>query len=195
MLEVCQDGLERIRRTVGSLQKLARIEDAEWTQVDVCRLIEQSIAIVWNQIRLRARLARHLGEVPLIHANAPALGQVFVNLLVNAARAIPDGNAEQNEVAVTTRLDGGEIVVEIRNTGSGIAPEVLARIFDPFFTKEPAGTGAGLGLFISHQIVVDHGGRIEVESQSRCGTVVRVFLPTTSSAPSMRDPDHEPRLE
>jgi len=182
MLEDCQGGLERIRRTVGNLQKLSRSEDADRAPVDLRRLIEQSISMAWNQIRHRARLVRNLGEVPVIQANGPALGQVFLNLLVNAAQAITEGNAEKNEIGVSARLESGEILVEISDTGSGIAPEVLSRVFEPFFTTKAADTGTGLGLFISRQTVVDHGGRVEIESQLLQGTVFRVFLPVRAPA-------------
>ena len=196
MLEDTQSGLERIRRTVGNLQKLSRSEESERAPVDLRRLIEQSISMVWNQIRHRARLTRNLGEVPPIRANGPALGQVFLNLLVNAAQAITEGNAERNEIVVSARLEAGEILVEISDTGSGIAPEVLSRIFEPFFTTKSADAGTGLGLFISRQTVVDHGGRVEIESQPGQGTVFRVFLPVgppaVDAAPSGRAPAPAP---
>jgi signal transduction histidine kinase len=176
-LESCQSGLERIRRTVGNLKRLARPEDEKRGPVDVGKLIDQSVAMAWNQIRHRARFVSNLVGLPPIHGNAPALGQVFLNLLVNAAQAIPEGNAEQNEISVTTRAAGGEIVVEVRDTGVGIAPETLTHVFEPFFTTKPVGVGTGLGLFISHQTVTDHGGRLEIESQLDQGSLFRVILP------------------
>jgi CheY-like chemotaxis protein len=101
-----------------------------------------------------------------------------VNLLVNAAHAIPEGHAEKNEIRTSTRTDAeGRAVVEVRDTGSGISPEVLGRLFDPFFTTKPMGAGSGLGLSICHGIVASFGGEILVESEPGKGSVFRVVLP------------------
>ena len=195
MLEECQGGLERIRRTVGNLQKLSRAEDAERVPIDLRRLIEQSISMAWNQIRHRARLTRELADLPPVQGNGPALGQVFLNLLVNAAQAIPEGHTEENEITVAARVDAGEIVVEVRDTGVGIPPEVLSRVFEPFFTTKPAEVGTGLGLFISRQTVSDHGGRVEIESQPSKGSVFRVFLPLGAAPLSAPAPAPAPWAE
>jgi len=92
-------------------------------------------------------------------ASEGRLTQVFVNLLVNAAQAIPDGEANDNEIRITTREESGRVVVEIRDTGTGIAPEDLPRIFEPFFTTKAKGVGTGLGLSISHTIVTRRSTR------------------------------------
>jgi CheY-like chemotaxis protein/anti-sigma regulatory factor (Ser/Thr protein kinase) len=105
---------------------------------------------------------------------------VFLNLIVNAAQAIREGNAEQNVIRVSTRMDEGRVAIEIRDTGSGIAPEALPRIFDAFFTTKPVGVGTGLGLSICHRIVTGLGGEIRVESQLGKGTAFTVLLAPTS---------------
>jgi signal transduction histidine kinase len=187
LLEDCQNGLERIRCAVGNLQRLSRRDDQDRAPVDIVKIIEQSVSMAWNQIRHRARFVRRLGAVPSIQGNAQALGQVFLNLLVNAAQAIPEGNTEGNEIAVGTKAEGDQIMVEIRDTGGGIAPEILSRIFDPFFTTKAVGTGTGLGLFVSRQTVTEHGGHVAIESHVGKGTVFRVFLPcemTATAAPA-----------
>jgi CheY-like chemotaxis protein len=134
-------------------------------------------------------LIKSFGKIPLMRGNGGALGQVFLNLLVNAAQAIPEGDAERNEIRVATWVDAGrrgsqgdtgrgpELVVEISDSGSGIAPEVLSHLFEPFFTTKPMGQGTGLGLSISRRTVIDHGGRVTVDSQVGKGSVFRVFLP------------------
>ncbi len=183
MLEDCQVGLARIRDTVGNLQRLSRKQYEDRGRLDIHELIDQSVSMVWNQIRHRARLARAFGEIPPINGNATALGQVFLNLLVNAAQAIPEGDAEQNEIRITTKMSGGQVVVEISDTGKGIAPEVVSHLFEPFFTTKPMGFGTGLGLSISRQTVVDCGGRIEVESELGKGSVFRVLLPLGADVP------------
>jgi signal transduction histidine kinase len=179
MLETCQTGLERIRRTVGNLQRLSRSDDDVRASIEITKVLDQAIAMAWNQIRHRARFVTNLSEIPPIQGNAAALEQVFLNLLVNAVQAIPEGKSEQNEIRITTQALAGEVMVEIRDTGAGIAPDLQARIFEPFFTTKPAGVGTGLGLFISRQTVTDHGGRVEIESQVNEGTAFRVFLPAT----------------
>jgi CheY-like chemotaxis protein len=111
-------------------------------------------------------------------ANEGQLGQVFLNLLVNAAQSIPEGAAAHNEIRITTRADReGSVVIEIRDTGIGFSQEVGAHIFEPFFTTKPIGLGTGLGLSICHGIVTSHGGRIEAESTVGRGSVFRVVLP------------------
>ena len=180
MLETCQTGLERIRRTVGNLQRLSRSDEEIRGAIDVAKVLDQAIAMAWNQIRHRARFVTNLEKVPPVDGNAGALEQVFLNLLVNAVQAIPEGQAEQNEIRIITQARGGEVMVEIRDTGGGIAPDLHARIFEPFFTTKPTGVGTGLGLFISRQTVADHGGRIEIESEIDKGTAFRVFLPASA---------------
>lgn len=108
-------------------------------------MLESSLRIASQEIRNRARLVRDVGGVPAVEANDLQLGQVFLNLLMNAVQAIPEGHAQSNEIRVSTRLEaGGRVLVEVQDTGAGIAAEVLGRIFDPFFTTKPVGLGTGL---------------------------------------------------
>ncbi len=181
MLEDCQVGGERIRETVSNLQRLARQGEEHRGPLDVHKLIEQSVSMVLNQIRHRARLVRIFGDIPSIRGNGTALGQVFLNLLVNAAQAIPEGDTERNEIRISTKVEtdenGAELVVEVKDSGNGIAADVVQHVFEPFFTTKPIGQGTGLGLSISRQTVSDHGGRMTVESELGKGTIFRVFLP------------------
>jgi CheY-like chemotaxis protein len=131
-------------------------------------------------------------------ADEARLGQVFINLLLNAAQAIPEGLAQQNEIAVALRPSaGGQIVVEVRDTGKGIPQDVLGRIFDPFFTTKPFGQGTGLGLSISQSIVRSLGGDIQVESEVGKGSVFRLFLPVAPPEPAApsEPPPREPASE
>ena len=202
MLEMLGDsrvGMERIGQTVSNLQRLSRQGPHDRGALDLSKVIEQSISMVWNQIRHRARLTKRLAEVPPVRGDAAALGQVFLNLLINAAQAIPEGDAERNEIVVSTRTVGGEVVVEVQDTGQGIAPEDLPHVFEPFFTTKAAELGTGLGLSISRQTVTDHGGRIEIESDVGRGTLFRVFLPLApadellSDGESQATPAPEPK--
>jgi CheY-like chemotaxis protein len=130
-----------------------------------------------NEIRHRARIVRRFGDVPKVDANEARLGQVFLNLIVNAAHAIPEGKTDANAITITTRRAGDTVAVEVADTGNGIPPEVLPRIFDVFFTTKPIGVGTGLGLSICHRIVAALNGRIDVDSQVGQGTKFTVTLP------------------
>ncbi|HET6151016.1 MAG TPA: response regulator [Polyangia bacterium] len=181
MLEDCRVGSERIRETVSNLQRLSCRSDDHREAIDVHTLIDQSVSMVWNQIRHRARLVKTFGKIPPIAGNKTTLGQVFLNLVLNAAQAMPEGDAEWNEIRISSTVqpgeEGDEVVVEISDSGKGIPAEILTRVFEPFFTTKPIGQGTGLGLSISRQVVMDHGGRMTVDSVLGKGTVFRVFLP------------------
>jgi len=178
VLAEAKDGAERVRRIVGDLKTFSRADDAVRERVDLRDVVDSSINLAMNEIRHRARLVRELNEVPRVDANAGRLGQVVVNLLVNAAQAIPEGEANKNEIRVRTRTDGsGRAVLEVEDTGPGMPPDIRARIFDPFYTTKPVGEGTGLGLTICHGIIAALGGSIEVESDVGTGALFRVVLP------------------
>jgi CheY-like chemotaxis protein/two-component sensor histidine kinase len=159
-------------------------EDEDRQAVDVRSALESSISMANNEIRHRALLVRELGEVPPVEANEARLGQVFLNLLLNAAQAIPDGASESNRVVVRTREEGAMVVVEVADTGVGIAPEQMQRLCEPFFTTKPLGMGTGLGLSVCHGIVKNLGGALEFESAPGKGTTVRVRLPRSAQKAS-----------
>jgi CheY-like chemotaxis protein/anti-sigma regulatory factor (Ser/Thr protein kinase) len=134
--------------------------------------------MAWNEIRHRARLARDFGGVPRVEAEEARLGQVFLNLLLNAAQAITEGDVRSNEIRVVTRTDAqGRVVVEVRDSGKGIPDSARGHLFEPFFTTKPAGVGTGLGLYVCRDIVSSLGGEIEFESAEGRGSVFRVSLP------------------
>ena len=170
-------GAERVRRIVRDLKTFCRVDEDVREPVNVHRVLEMAINMTWNEIRHRARLVKDFGTVPLIEANESRVVQVFLNLLVNAAQAIPTGATDRNEIRVVTRTEGPSVVVEVRDTGGGIPQQNLSRIFDPFFTTKAVGDGSGLGLSICHGIVTALGGHINVESQLDQGTTFRVSLP------------------
>ncbi|MEW5849112.1 MAG: response regulator [Myxococcota bacterium] len=170
-------GAERIAGIVSGMKALSRVDENREAPVDVMAVLEASIKMAWNVIKHRATLRRELSPVPLVRADEGRLGQVFLNLLINAAHAIPEG-ATAAEVVVVTRTDeSGRAVVEVRDTGVGIPPEVLPRIFDPFFTTKPIGVGTGLGLSICHGIITALGGEITVRSRPGEGSTFSVMIP------------------
>ena len=137
-----------------------------------------SIEVAGHALREHGRVVRRLGEVPPVCAGAGRLGQVFVNLLINAGHALDPDKRQTNEIVVTTSTDlQGRAVAEIRDTGTGMTPEVMKQIFDPFFTTKASGRGTGLGLSVSHGIVASFDGTIVFESEPGKGTLARVVLP------------------
>jgi signal transduction histidine kinase len=183
-LHDAREAVERIRGIVRDVKLFSRPHNEERSAVDVRSVIESSIRMAWNEIRHRAHLIKEYGDVPMAESNEARLGQVILNLLVNAAQAMPEGRASRNEIRVVTKTaDNGWVVVEVGDTGTGIPKALLARIFDPFFTTKPIGVGMGLGLSLCHRMVTDLGGEIAVESEVGKGTLFRVTLPAATTEP------------
>jgi PAS domain S-box-containing protein len=184
VLADAREGAARVSAIVRDLRALARPEDSTTGSVDVLQVLAQSIKMTHNELRHRARLSQTYAEgVPPVRADSSRLGQVFLNLLVNAAHAIEDGHVEANEIRVRVHHDAARVYVEIEDTGVGIPASVLPRIFDPFFTTKPAGVGIGLGLSICDRIVEAFGGSITVTSKLGFGSTFRVALPIAAQLP------------
>jgi PAS domain S-box-containing protein len=176
-----REGVARVSGIVRDLLALSRQGDETRRPVDVVAVLALSIKMAHNELRHRARIVQSYPDaVPLVDADASKLGQVFLNLLLNAAQAIAEGGVDQNEVRICAHASDRGVVVEIEDTGMGIPPNVMPRIFDPFFTTKARGVGTGLGLSISHQIVRSMGGEITVESTLGRGSTFRVTLPTST---------------
>ena len=179
MVGDARDGADRVRKIVQGLRAFSRSRDEEQrTPLVVHDVLEAALRLTGNEIRHRARLVRELGPVPRVIADDGQLTQVFINLLVNAAQAIPEGHLDDNRLTVRARTDDqGRAVIEVEDTGAGMPPEILARVFDPFFTTKSVGEGTGLGLSICHGIITGIGGGIAIDSARGRGTTVRVVLP------------------
>jgi signal transduction histidine kinase len=175
------DGTERIRRVVGDLRLLTRSGENEQLELlDVHHVLGDALKLTEHVLRHRARVHEDYGDIPRVKAEAQRLAQVFVNLLVNAAQAIPDTSTDRGTITVRTRRSStGRAVVEIIDNGQGISPQHLRRIFEPYFTTKIHGEGTGLGLFVSLGIVRSFGGELEVESELGMGTTMRVSLPAS----------------
>jgi signal transduction histidine kinase/ActR/RegA family two-component response regulator len=183
LLQDIREGVARIERIIRELKTFSSAEDGPVTAVDVSALLDAAIGFVAHEIRHRARLVRDFVRVPSVQARASELRQVFINLLVNAAQAIPEGEAHLNEIRVSVRSDADFVVVDIADTGRGIPSEVKGRIFDPFFTTKRLGHGLGLGLALAHDVVEALRGDIQVDSVVGKGTTVRITLPATDAKP------------
>ena len=198
MIADIRHGALRIRDVVRDLMSLAREKGGEVTSVDLNETLRRCIAMAAPQTRHRARVVSNLDELAPVRANEGRLFQVFLNLIVNAAQAIPEGAADRNSIRIAGRNEGATVVIEITDTGSGMPREVLDHIFEPFFTTKAVGQGTGLGLSISHGIVTDLGGRIDVDSTLGVGTRFRVILPANgiheTTAPIRVPAQKTPRL-
>lgn len=178
-LQESLDGARRAAGIISDLSTFARGDDeTETKEVDLRPVLQSCIRMASNEIRHRARLVVGLDGVPPVSGNASRLGQVFLNLIMNASQAIPDGAASDHVIEVIGKMRGSDTVaVEVRDTGHGIPDDIMERLFDPFFTTKSVGEGTGLGLSICNEIVTSLGGRIEVESAVGRGSVFRVLLP------------------
>ncbi|MEO7329050.1 MAG: ATP-binding protein, partial [Minicystis sp.] len=193
-LSDARTGIDRVQRIVQDLKAFSRVGSDDREAIRVDSVLDETMELCGSELRNRARLVRDFGPSPLAFANRPRVGQVFLNLLLNAAQSIPEGNAEAHRVVVTTGTDAaGRAMVSIADDGEGIPPELLGKIFEPFFTTKPAGVGTGLGLSICHGIITSLGGEITVESRLGEGSTFRVMLPSASSASTVDPAPASPR--
>jgi len=187
MLEEALAASQRVQFIVRDLRAFAAAEDRRG-RVDLNALVESCCNIAFAEIRHRARLVKQLNASVPVLGNEGKLAQVVMNLLVNAAHAMPEGDVEGNAIVVATGQQGrGLVSLEIRDTGSGIPSENRARVFEPFFTTKPR--RPGMGLTMARAIVKKHGGEIEILPNVGRGTTVRVLLPTLESEPGERPQD------
>jgi signal transduction histidine kinase len=172
----CFEGAARIRDVVQNLRTFSRLDEAEFKKIDIHEGIDSTIRLLsryYSQGHIT--LEREYGNVPPVDCYAGQLNQVWMNLLVNAAQAVA---AKGGRVRISTQLRSAKVIVQISDTGHGIAPEHLKKIFDPFFTTKPVGEGTGLGLSISHDIVVKgYSGSLTVESIEGQFTEIAMALP------------------
>lgn len=179
LLQESVDGADRVARIVSDLKGFSNVDQAEEEIVDLNDNIRSACNVAANQINSRAKLKLTLGELPPLRCKAGHLSQVFLNLLLNAAQAMK----ERGEIHIQSGVENGQIIIRFSDNGCGIPPEVLPRIFDPFFTTRAVGSGTGLGLTVSRDIIVAHGGSIEVSSAPGAGTTFTIHLPLERENP------------
>lgn len=191
LAEIVQ-GVERISGVARALGAFSRSGDEVAGPVDVREVIESTLSLLGNEIKHRARLVCKYGDVPATWARRSRLGQVFLNLILNAVQAIPVGAAHNHQIRVVTRTNRvGDLLIEVSDTGAGIPPEILRRIFDPFFTTEVLGQDVGLRLAVSHSIVTSMGGELTVHSIVNHGTSFVVSLPASKHKEQREDTQPE----
>ncbi len=171
------EGARRVQRIVADLKTLARQGEDRVEPIDVENTLHWAIGVTMAEIRHRARLVKNFDTISQVKGDEARLGQVFVNILLNAAQAIEPGRAHENEIIINTFNRDGRVLIEVLDTGNGIPEENLTRIFDPFFTTKPRGVGTGLGLSICHEIIASMRGRLTAATRSPRGARFVVDLP------------------
>lgn len=174
LLDESQNGLDRVKRIVQALKDFAHADPTEMQSSDLLAGLESTLNVVWNELRNKAEVVRHLTPLPPVRCIPGQINQVFMNLLLNAAQAIESRGA----ITLQSGHDDKGAWIAIADNGCGMTEEVRKHLFEPFFTTRPVGQGAGLGLSVSWDIVVNkHGGRIDVESEPGKGSRFTVWLP------------------
>jgi len=176
MVAVMAHGAERTAAIVKDLRSFSRLGEATRKAVDLHDGLEVSLRLLESRWRDRVTIHRDYGSLPAVDCDPGQVNQVFMNVLANACDAIPGAG----NIWVTTRAHGETVSVSVRDDGAGMGPDVVARVFEPFFSTKGVGGGVGLGLAISHGVVTAHGGRLEVESAPGAGSTFRVILPLAS---------------
>ncbi len=175
MIRVIQRGAQRTKAIVSALHNYSRTDDESVVEFDVDRSIEDSLELLRHLLKQNITVDKKFGAVGRVKGHAGQVNQVFMNLLTNAAQAL--AGRENATISISTSGDSESVVVKIGDNGSGIPPEVLPRIWDPFFTTKDVGEGTGLGLSIVHDLVYGHGGTIAVDTKLDEGTTFTVTLP------------------
>ncbi|MFN3581558.1 MAG: ATP-binding protein [Pseudomonas sp.] len=173
LISESEDGIDRVKRIISAMKDFSHIGEDSFNLTDLHRGIETTLNVVNNEIKYKAEVVREYGELPEVECIASQINQVVMNLLVNASHAI----ADFGRIALRTGVEGEEVWLEVEDSGSGMDEATIKRIFDPFFTTKPVGTGTGLGLALSYNIIKKHNGRIDVDSTPGQGTRFRIWLP------------------
>jgi len=167
------EGLERVLVIIRDLKTLSHRDTGGWEESDIHQGLETTLNIVNNKIKYKAKVVKNYANLPLVSCNISQINQVFMNLLVNASQAID----ESGTISITTQYSNDQVTIAISDTGSGISSENLEHIFEPFFTTKEVGSGTGLGLSLSFDIIKKHSGNIQVDSEENVGTTFTISLP------------------
>lgn len=180
-LAEAHSGAVRVADIVRDLKSFVRTGEEEQALLDLRAVMDMAARMAEAEVRERARLVKDYAEIPLVRASDVRMTQVFVNLLINAAQAIPAGRAAEHVITVRLAREGaGAVLVEVCDTGAGIPADILPRVTEPFFTTKAAGVGTGLGLAVCKTIVERHRGTLSIASEVGRGTRVRVVLPAAA---------------
>jgi len=175
-----EDGIERVKKIITALKDFSHIEEEEFVQADLLRGLESTLNMVNNELKYKAEVVREFADLPPVECIASQINQIVMNLLINAAHAI----VQFGVITLRCGHEGAWVWIEVEDTGRGIDPDILKRVYDPFFTTKPVGQGTGLGLTLSYNILQKHHGRFDVESTPGQGSRFRFWLPV--SQPGMQ---------
>ena len=177
LLRESAEGLQRVKRIVNDLREFSHVGEAEWQPADLNQGLESTLNVVWNDLKFKADITRELAPLPPVTCIATQINQVFLNLLVNAGHAIGQHGHIRLASGGFERERAPWVWVEVSDSGCGMSAAVQQRIFEPFFTTKPVGTGTGLGLSVSWEIVQRHHGNLTVRSTEGQGSTFRCELP------------------
>ncbi|EJM02965.1 putative protein with fused histidine kinase and response regulator receiver domain [Pseudomonas sp. GM102] len=182
LIKESKDGIGRVGRIVKDLKDFSRVDsNQEWQWANLQQGIESTLNIVANELKYKADVVKEFQKLPDIECLPSQINQVIMNLIVNASQAM---GPERGTITLRTGLEGETVSIEVADTGIGIEPDNLQKIFDPFYTTKPVGQGTGLGLSLSYGIVKKHQGDISVRSEVGVGSTFRVELPVRQSWPA-----------
>lgn len=169
----CLDGTRRVARIVSQLRNYARTNDDPMGFLNLNENIDDILKLVSNELKYKCEIVKNFGKLQPVYGSGTQLGQVFLNIIINAAQAIE----ERGTITITTSQDQESATIKIQDDGIGISAENLKKIYDPFFTTKDVGSGTGLGLSIVQGIIKKHRGNIHVSTQPRKGTTFTINLP------------------
>jgi signal transduction histidine kinase/CheY-like chemotaxis protein len=182
-LEDAREGIQRISLVAGDLRTFARADDEVREPLDLNEVVRISARIAAPAYRLKARLVCDLNDAARVVGKRGRLGQVVTNLLVNAAQALSEADPTRHVIRIATSASPSGVSLIVEDSGPGISPELRERIFEPFYTTKPPHQGTGLGLSLVREIVLDHGGQIEVGESSYGGARIEIRLPERVDVP------------
>jgi PAS domain S-box-containing protein len=184
------EGAHRVGAIVKGVKMFSRLEDEDFTPIDIPRALESALRMASSELRQCCEVTKDLGEVTTVIGNEARLCQVFINLLVNAAHAMPkDRSATDNRIRISTRMRDGHVIITVDDNGVGMPPEVSRRVFEPFFTTKEIGKGTGLGLSLCHGNIKALRGTIDFTSHVGQGTSFQIVLPAAPPPAGDRPPD------
>jgi signal transduction histidine kinase len=173
-LKIIKSEVDRSKKIIENLLNFSRVSNAEREMVDIRVLLEQTLTLVRKELLMNGvELVTNFAQIPPLPLNVDQMKQAFLNIILNASQAMPDGGT----LTINTSTEGAEVKIEFQDTGVGIAPEHLNDIFNPFFTTKEPGVGTGLGLSLTHSIIERMQGRLQVSSEPGVGTLVTITIP------------------
>ena len=179
LVDDTQEGLERIAHIVSNLVDFASLKDNVTTMADITESLNGTLKLLENQLGTCA-IELHIEKLPLTQCNISSMKQVFVNLLINAKHACDDLHDQQGKITIKLFANKNNIYIEVADNGCGMDADTLKQMFDPFFTTKPVGQGTGMGMAIVYNVLKEHNGTLEVESEVGKGSLIRCVIPITT---------------